>query len=177
MNFCEKYTLLHRLMTDHKRESFVETGTYEAKMSLKMSDLTSNVRSIELSEKLHNEALVQVKKAKKDGVITLILGNSAEQLPKALDGASKPLVWLDAHWSAGKTVRDDSGSDTPIVAELHALKEWGGDAVIAIDDLWCFNGKNGYPTFERLREIVRELWPTATLTRVDECVWFQVDPA
>ncbi len=163
-------------MTDHECKSFVETGTYEAKMSMAMTSLTQDVRTIELSEKLHDEARVQVKNAQKESVITLILGHSAKKLPEALEGALKPLVWLDAHWSAGKTVRDDSGSDTPIVEELRALKLWGGEAVVAVDDIRCFNGKNGYPTVEELGVLIVELWPGSKTTREDDVLWFVTLP-
>ena len=176
MDFRGKHALLKRLMSDHACASFVETGTYEAKMSMAMTSVTQDVRTIELSEKLHDEARVQVKNAQKESVITLILGNSADKLPEALEGALKPLVWLDAHWSAGKTVRDDSGGDTPIVKELNALKEWGGEAVVAINDIRCFDGANGYPTVKELKGLIEELWPGATTTREDDVLWFVTPP-
>ena len=109
MNFNGKHALLSRLIRDHNCLSFVETGTYEAKMSLAMSELVSDVRSIELSQTLHAENVERVTKAGKLESITLINGHSAKELSRALEGTSRPLVWLDAHWSAGKTTRDDSG--------------------------------------------------------------------
>ncbi len=172
MNFHGKHALLSRLIRDHNCLSFVETGTYEAKMSLAMSEIVNDVRSIELSQTLHFENVDRVAKANKNHTILLINGHSAKELPRALEGAPKPLVWLDAHWSAGKTTRDDSGSDTPIVEELQALKQSDVDGVIAIDDMWCFNGTNGYPTYERLCELILNLWPTAVPVRDDEVVWF-----
>lgn len=96
MDFRGKHALLRRLVIDHKCQSFVETGTYEARMSLAMSDSVKDVRTIELSETLHLENVARVEKAKKQDVVRLIHGHSVERLPEALEGAERPLVWLDA---------------------------------------------------------------------------------
>ncbi len=172
MNFHGKRDLLCRLIRDHNVRSFVETGTYEARMTLAMAEVVPDVRTIELSESLHKENIERLGREKLTGKVTLICGHSAKQLPYALEGAERPLVWLDAHWSAGKTTRDDSGSDTPIVEELRALKEWGGEAVVAVDDIRCFDGNNGYPTLGVLSDLIVQLWPDAKPVQEDDVVWF-----
>jgi len=173
MNFSGKYALLCRLIRDHNCQSFVETGTYEARMSLAISDILPNVRTIELSETLHQDNVERIAKAKKENTIMLICDHSVKGLPTALHDAVRPLVWLDAHWSAGKTTRDDSGSDTPIVAELQSLRALlTVDGVVAIDDIWCFDGQNGYPTVAALTELIVRQWPEAVPTREDDIIWF-----
>ena len=173
MNFSGKHNLLCRLIRENGVESFVETGTYEARMALAMAEVVPDVRTIELSEQLHEENVARVERSPDVGAkITLICGHSAKELPRALEGAQRPLVWLDAHWSAGKTTRDESGSDTPVVEELRALKAAGAWAVVAVDDIRCFDGANGYPTVAQLGSLVHELWPEATMTREDDVIWF-----
>lgn len=172
MNFSGKYALLCRLIRDHNCQSFVETGTYEARMSLAISDILPNVRTIELSETLHQDNVERIAKAKKENTIMLICDHSVKGLPTALHDAGRPLVWLDAHWSAGKTTRDDSGSDTPVVAELQTLSALAVDGVVAIDDIRCFDGQNGYPTVDALMTLITSLWPETTPTRDDDVIWF-----
>lgn len=174
MRFDQKLAVLKRLASEHACKVFVETGTYEAKMAIAMAAVCGETRTIELDKSLHQEACrtVQSKKAN----VKLYLGSSVLELPNALDGVENPLLWLDAHWSGGKTTRDDSGSDTPIVEELNVLKRLDVRGIVAIDDLRCFDGRNGYPTFEQLRELVRERWPSATLVREDDLVWFVTHP-
>jgi hypothetical protein len=175
--FAQKQDLLKALLRDHGCLSFVETGTYEARMTLAMADHCDVVRSIELSSALHAECVTQVTQRKfKDRApdIKLYCGHSVERLPIVLNdpAVKRPLVWLDAHWSDGKTARDGSGSDTPIVEELKTLKACGTEGVVAIDDIRLFNGKDGYPTYAKLSELVKELWPATTLIRVDDVAWF-----
>ncbi len=172
MNFAGKHALLCRLIREHNCQSFVETGTYEARMSLAISDILPSVRTIELSESLHRDNVERIARAKKEQVITLICDHSVKGLPTALHDASRPLVWLDAHWSAGKTTRDDSGSDTPVVAELQTLSALAVDGVVAIDDIRCFDGQNGYPTVPALTELIASLWPNAKPIREDDVIWF-----
>lgn len=172
VNFEQKRRLLISLGEQHKCKSFVETGTYKAHMTRAMLAIYPVVRTIELSETLHKEAVELLKEAPQD--IQVLQGDSGELLAVALsdENVVEPLVWLDAHWSAGCTAWISATEHTAIVRELHALATCGKRAVVAIDDIRCFDGQNGYPKFERLCEIVRELWPTATITRVDDVVWF-----
>lgn len=64
------------------------------------------------------------------------------------------------------------GATPPIVEELHTLKASGMDGVVAIDDMWCFNGTNGYPTIDALHVLIEQLWPGAVATHDDEVLWF-----
>lgn len=173
MNFEQKYDFLRGLAKTYKVEAFVETGTYQGRMTDAMATHVSKIRTIELSPTLHAaaEALFA---ARADKDIKVLLGNSGEVLAEVLkeDGLGLPLIWLDAHWSAGNTAWISESKHTPVVDELQTIADSGVRAVVAIDDIRCFDGKNGYPSFEKLREIVHRLWPDATMTREDDAVWF-----
>lgn len=56
MNFSQKSALLKLLYDTKKCQSFIETGTYEARMTLFMTSVADVIRSIELSPKLCEEA-------------------------------------------------------------------------------------------------------------------------
>jgi len=63
------------------------------------------------------------------------------------------LFWLDAHYSGGKTARGKI--DTPIMKELEAIFKYSKyDHVLLIDDANLFNGKNDFPTLDKLREFI-----------------------
>ena len=84
MYFQQKLDLLKQLYATHKCDSFVETGTYEARMTLAMAVVCPIVRTIELSDKLHKEAQERVEAhVFKEGYVPdvkLLLGNSGTML-------------------------------------------------------------------------------------------------
>ena len=151
-----------------KTDCFIETGTYLGNTTDAMRPLFSRVVSIELSEELHAAAQ---KRFAGDSVVSLIRGDSAERIVDALalGGESRPLIWLDAHWSGGNTAK--AGRNTPILAEIHRIKEAGrSDAMILVDDIsffWKVNpGFNvhdsisGYPEISMLMDELMALNPT-----------------
>lgn len=175
MNFDQKSRLLKQLYADNGCSSFVETGTYEGRMVdfICHEVKPSTVRSIELNEKL---AELAIKKFQSDQRVKIVQGDSNVELVDVLSDPTvvKPLIWLDAHWSDGKTSRSLNGKDTPILEELQAIHGSGKSGVVVIDDIRCFNGQNSYPTLAELFSFVDALWPGAEITRVDDAVWFKI---
>jgi hypothetical protein len=79
-------------------------------------------------------------------------------MPSVLETIHEPaLFWLDGHYSGGDTARGDD--DTPIRRELEHISKhpMRGRHLIVIDDLRCFDGQNGYPSLEGLRQFTQEL--------------------
>jgi hypothetical protein len=175
MNFSQKSQLLKQLYDEKKCQSFVETGTYEGRMvSFVVQDIkTPVVRSIELNEKL---AKLAVGMFQAHEHVKIVQGDSNVELANVMTDplVVRPLIWLDAHWSDGKTSRSANGKDTPISEELQAIKDCGKSCIVAIDDIRCFDGKNGYPTVQDLYVAIGTLWPDTAITHVDDAVWFEV---
>ena len=174
MNFGQKSALLEKLYHETKCESFVETGTYEGRMvAYAVQAIGAKVvRSIELNEHLAELATTAFRGFEH---VKIVQGDSNVELVNVMSDpmVTRPLIWLDAHWSDGKTSRSSNGKDTPISEELQAIRDSGKACVIAIDDIRCFDGKNGYPTFDDLVETIQTFWPKATITRDDDAIWFE----
>jgi hypothetical protein len=111
------------------------------------------------------------KRFAEDRNVTLIQGNSAEKIKEALDlvAATRPLIWLDAHWSGGNTAKADG--NTPILSEVRSITAAGlDDVVILVDDIsffWSVNpGFNvhesigGYPEVNVLIDQLLALNPS-----------------
>lgn len=175
MNFQQKSELLKKLYHEKNCDSFVETGTYEGRMvTYALQSIQAKViRSIELNESL--AGLAASKFCDHDHV-KIVQGDSNIELVNVMADplVVRPLIWLDAHWSDGKTSRSSNGKDTPISEELQAIKDSNKACIIVIDDIRCFDGKNSYPTFENLVETIQTFWPQSTaIVRVDDAIWFE----
>ena len=145
----EKVLAAQKLFSDGV---LVETGTYLGEMIQSVKKNFSEIYSIELSDGL---ALEAVRRFKRYPHIHIINGDSGMVLENLLKSITSPAVfWLDAHYSAGITVRSDKFGDTPIIKELELiLSNWKDRSAILIDDARLFTGKNGYPTIDAVRSI------------------------
>lgn len=132
---------------------FVETGTYAGDTLAHIAARREvTCASIELDDTLFAAAEQRFHRWPQ---VTIHHGNSAEVLPRILDGVPEPtLFWLDGHYSGAGTGRGEL--DTPVVAELNTLLGLPAVGhVILIDDARCFDGRDGYPTLEDLLALVR----------------------
>lgn len=145
----------------------VETGTYMGDMLAAMARSFDALYSIELSEAYHAKA-----KARFAGKphVHLRQGDSAVELAKVVAALQqRALFWLDAHYSGGLTARGDL--DTPIVQELREiLSRNPARHVVLVDDARCFDGSNGYPAMEALRELVRSFDPSYSVDVADDII-------
>lgn len=144
--------------TKYDLSCFVETGTYLGDTVEAMKQDFSKIYSIELDQKLADEAGARFKDESK---ITIVQGDSAKLLPKILAEISQPtLFWLDGHYSAGFTAKADK--ETPVMEELSCIFNWpNSNWVVLIDDARCFRGEHDYPTLKNLKKFVLEKIPGA----------------
>jgi hypothetical protein len=139
-----------------KIRTLVETGTYLGHMIDATKHSFDRIYSVELDDALHEAAVHRFARV---AHVVLIKGDSAAIVPELLERIHEPaLFWLDAHYSGQGTARGEE--DCPILNELLPIllaKEHGH--IVLIDDARAFVGKDGYPTLERLKEIVSERRP------------------
>ncbi len=148
-----KMSVVRSYLRTYKLKQFVETGTYLGETLEYIAREGVSCRSIELSEQLHAAATRRFAGFEN---VNLILGDSAQEMPKLLTHLGKPaLFWLDGHYSGGFTAR--AGKDSPIIAELEAIYNHPiAGHVILIDDARCFDGLNDYPRLDDLLRKIKE---------------------
>lgn len=138
----------------HRPAVFVETGTYRGDTLAKVAPLVGRAVSIELDATLAELARHRLRSKPNVEILT---GDSAETLPAVVASLSAPaLFWLDGHFSGGATA--DSGL-SPILAEIGTVLSAPIEHVILIDDLRLFDGTDGYPTLDQLRDAVDQHRP------------------
>lgn len=145
----------------------VETGTYQGEMVEAMKPYFEQIYSIELSEKLYQEAKKIFDKEKN---IKIIQGDSGVKLKSLLEEIKEPaLFWLDGHYSAGITAQGDK--DTPIYEELtHIFNANLSKDVIIIDDARCFGRDSDYPSIKELSNFVKTNRPNANIEIKDDSI-------
>jgi len=146
-----KYACIRELARQHNTPVLVETGTWRGDAIFTLRGEFREIHSIELAPELHREAVGALGHL---AHIHLHCGDSAVELPRIAATLTAPtLYWLDGHWCAGPSAR--GAKDTPIFEELHfLLNRPARRDVILIDDARYFNGVNGYPTVDELRQLV-----------------------
>jgi hypothetical protein len=143
-----------RIITDYQRkfslDILIETGTYLGEMVEAQKENFKKIISIELDNKLYNNAKNKFNKLKH---IELYEGDSGLLLEGILNDLKQPaLFWLDGHYSEGFTSKGTL--ITPILAELDVILTKFDKHVILIDDARLFTGKDDYPTIEKLQELI-----------------------
>jgi hypothetical protein len=139
--------------------TLVETGTFRGDMIRANRHTFSKIYSIELDERLFEQAKVAFARFSH---VNLVHGDSGVQVRELVSTLKSPtLFWLDAHYSGGPTARGPI--ETPIESELSTIL----DAVsvpfaILIDDARCFDGGHDYPTLLAVSDFVRQRRPDLT---------------
>jgi hypothetical protein len=154
-----KYACIRRYAEQFATPVLVETGTFHGNAIFTLRNAFREIHSIELAPALHARAVLDL------GHLTHIhlhLGDSAAELPKVARTLGAPaLFWLDGHFCSGPSARGEK--DTPVFEELtYLLGRPPGRDVVLIDDARLFNGRDGYPTVEALRELVASSRPQAS---------------
>lgn len=146
-----KHKIIRDLADKYSIKTLVETGTYLGNMINTNKNYFEKIFTIELNKKLYWRAKRKFVKYKH---IIVKQGDSARLLPYILKMIQNPVIfWLDAHYSGGITSRGKI--ETPIISELKTiLKNPLLYNILLIDDALCFNGQNGYPTIEIIKEII-----------------------
>jgi FkbM family methyltransferase len=155
-----KRALLLATARRHGLRVLVETGTFYGDTLFKLRRKFDRLYSIELDPQLHERAQRTLGHLPHLG---LRQGNSATQLAQLLPELTEPaLFWLDAHFSAGPTARGEK--ETPIEEELLLLlRRPPGQNAVLIDDARLFDGTRDYPTLERLRSLIAQHRPAASV--------------
>jgi hypothetical protein len=137
---------------------FVETGTYYGYTALRMSKIFDKVYTIEKSEALFNKAKEKLGDVRN---VTLIYGDSREELGPIIEREDNILFWLDAHWSGGETYGESD--QCPLIKELEVIFRYSKkkNFAILIDDARLFlapppsnHDFSQWPTIRDICEIV-----------------------
>jgi hypothetical protein len=150
----------------HGIRTLVETGTFEGEMVRKCRRRFDAIHTIELSPEWAERAEASFAN---DAHVYVHRGDSAEVLPRVLEGIrDRVVLWLDGHYSGEGTARGTS--DTPLLAELEAVRRHGQrGSVVLIDDARCL-GTTGYPALAEVQARLRAIEPDALITLADDIV-------
>jgi hypothetical protein len=165
-----KQELIKAYARAYHLSTLVETGTYFGEMVEATLNDFEEIYSVELSKDLYKKAANKFRLHKK---VHLFQGDSSQVLPQILKKIKQPtLFWLDAHYSAGVTVKGDT--NTPVLAELevllnHPIKKH----LILIDDAREFTGKGDYPTLSQVEKLVADFWPNAHFVSRNDIIRIQ----
>jgi hypothetical protein len=157
-----------RLAASQKLDILVETGTFHGDTVAATKKYFKCVYSIEVDELLHRNA---IQRFACDTNVRLIHGDSAVVLPQLLPKISgKILFWLDGHYSGAGTGR--AGSDTPIIAELDAIRAHcnGRPYAIIIDDAREFESNPSYPELRSFVSDIESIFRARPLVKDDAII-------
>jgi predicted O-methyltransferase YrrM len=131
---------------------FVETGTFIGQSISRISALFDELYTVEASAFLHKASLTLFEEQSL-GNIHAYFGNSTDFLAQLEDKVFEDAVFfLDAHYSTGIT--SSEWGVCPVVEELQLILNRNPSAVIVVDDVRTFNGRNGYPGLVELLESI-----------------------
>ena len=129
------------LLDPNSYSTFIETGSYRGNSIDHFKIKFKQIHSIEITDKWYNYC---VDKFKNYPHIHLHLGDSIEKLPEVLSNINeKAIIFLDAHYSGGTTVKPSNNSDLSLLDELAYLKTRKYDDIIIIDDTSFFGAIGG----------------------------------
>lgn len=153
-------------------ERAVETGTFRGNGAATLVAIFPEVVTIELSPKLHAEA---VRRFADNNRIHAVLGESGSELARYVDSTVPTLYYLDAHWSGGETAGESV--DSPIREELDALAAGNPGDCIIIDDARLFEeppppprNPERWPALPVLVELIHGRYPEHLVTVVADQV-------
>ena len=139
-----KYLVIRALARRTGANCLVETGTFLGVTAARCARVFDTVLTVELDPQLAAQA---TKFLAKYANVTVYQGDAVSLLPNMLAhrGATKTIVFLDAHFSGGDTAHGDVPE--PAIAELSILAEHA-DRIsgIIIDDFRSFGVDEGFPS-------------------------------
>jgi hypothetical protein len=162
-----KQRLLKQCAARYGLRTFVETGTFAGETTAALAASVDRIISIELNPELAKAARARFAAAPH---ITILEGNSGELLGPAIAPLTGPaLFWLDGHYSGSITAR--GVEDSPIAYEIDAiLAHPARGHVVLIDDARYFDGRDGYPTVDGLREKILSRAPGSRVDVADDII-------
>jgi len=162
-----KQLAILRCQRSRRLRTFIETGTFTGEMVAAMRPYFDRIFSIEMSPEIYEAAS---RRFAGDSRVTLVLGDSATELPRLLEALDHPaLFWLDGHFMGAGTAR--AQEDSPVRAELGALlRHPVRGHLVLIDDARLFLGADGYPTVAELRNWVERERPGSRFDVEDDII-------
>jgi len=162
-----KQLAILRYQRSRRLRTFIETGTFTGEMVAAMRPYFDRIFSIEMSPEIYEAAS---RRFAGDSRVTLVLGDSATELPRLLEALDHPaLFWLDGHFMGAGTAR--AQEDSPVRAELGALlRHPVRGHLVLIDDARLFLGADGYPTVAELRNWVERERPGSRFDVEDDII-------
>jgi len=139
----------------------VEAGTYKGETTAFFIPHADQVFSVELHDGLYAEAK---KRFAKQPNVTLIHGDSLDEIPKIVANCSTPpLVYLDGHFSGPGTAEGQEMEPAESTLRLLADVTPAGTTIV-IDDLRLFgSGLAGFPQLDVITAAARAAFPTAVI--------------
>lgn len=138
--------LIKPLVDNYDIPYLIETGTANGDSARLAATMFKKVWTTELVKDR-----AETKEAPQN--VTFLEGDSAELLPKIIEELIKlkdkkehqyVLFYLDAHYS-GDVPNESDYPECPVLEEIKAIAEYGGDAIVIIDDSRLFFGPPPYP--------------------------------
>ena len=132
----------------------VETGTYKGSTAKKLTSIAMRVTTIEANQDFYMKALKWVDKFDN---LTLLHGDSGALIGSALPKADvNCMVWLDAHFSGGKTA--GQLNPCPLMNELSQVLPVRSaiNSIILIDDSRGLIGTSGWPLLSDLVGLLKD---------------------
>lgn len=127
---------------------FIETGTYLGNTAARMAEQFDAVWTVEVNAAYLERARAAHAAAHPN--ITWHAGDSAAWLAEIAPTLHAPtLVWLDAHRMTGSA---GGPQDSPLLAEIEALRQAPRPPFILIDDVHIFEaGRPGWPSLRTVK--------------------------
>jgi hypothetical protein len=133
----------------------IEIGSYKGVTTRRLSYLFNEVISVEIDEKLFEEAR---KRCGGRTNVELIHGDGAVVLPSLGPRLDRALLFLDGHFSGGETGQGDEPE--PVLKELDLLVgHLDRLAAVVIDDFRLFGVEAGWPSKHEVLRKVEETFP------------------
>jgi hypothetical protein len=154
----EKREIISFYADKFKTKILIETGTFLGDTVEYFKNYFNKIISIELSEKLAQNATIRFKENEN---IKIIHGDSSLVLNDIIKTINEPILfWLDGHYSSEfqmgdtwiKTAKGEK--NTPIEKELEIILTSSINHIILIDDARLFNGNEDYPKISKIKKIV-----------------------
>lgn len=143
-----KYRVIRALARRVGADCLIETGTFRGVTAARCARVFATVLTVELDAQLAAQAKAFLAKHRN---VTVYHGDAVALLPQMLahPGATRSVVFLDAHYSGGTTAHGEVPE--PAIAELDVLAQRRDRiAGIVIDDFRCFGVERGFPTKTQL---------------------------
>ncbi|MBA4388439.1 MAG: hypothetical protein C0404_10695 [Verrucomicrobia bacterium] len=140
-------------------DTFVETGTFHAETTLRMSKLFACCHTIELSEELYKAAKVKLAGTS----VTCHHGDSAQVFPRLLPEITRPAIFfLDAHWCKRDSAKGPV--DVPLLQEMDLIVRRPFKDLLIIDDVRLFASSGGEDwSAVTVSSVLRQLSPKIPL--------------